>query len=144
MSWDEFNSLWLEAREDIYHFFCEAIHNVIYHAQPPHGKATQVKISLHQQDTRCTLTIENDGAQVDASVFERLATPRRRRSGYAHASRLATPAQSASQMLRTNSGYGTKLMKIIASELPNGTFEPVALPEGGMRIQLAWNQSFNL
>lgn len=125
---DEFNSLWLEAREDIYHFFCEAIHNVIYHAQPPHGKATQVKISLHQQDTRCTLTIENDSAQVDASVFERLATP----------------ARSASQMLRTNSGYGMKLMKIIASELPNGTFEPVALPEGGMRIQLAWNQSFNL
>jgi CHASE2 domain-containing sensor protein len=117
----EFNSLWLEAREDIYHFFCEAIHNVIYHAQPPHGKATQVRVSLHQDDTRCTLTIENDGAKVESFRFERL-----------------------SQMLRTNSGYGMKLMKIIASELPNGTFEPVALPEGGIRIQLAWNQSFNL
>lgn len=124
----EFNSLWLEAREDIYHFFCEAIHNVIYHAQPPHGKATQIRVSLHQEDTRCTLTIENDGAQVESFRFERL--------GNAHASQ--------SQMLRTNSGYGMKLMTIIASELPHGTFEPIALLEGGMRIQLAWNQFFNL
>ena len=124
----EFNSLWLEAREDIYHFFCEAIHNVIYHAQPPHGTATQVKISLHQQDTRCTLTIENDGAQVEPSSFERL--------GYAHASR--------SQMFGTSNGYGMKLMKTIASELPNGTFEAITLPEGGIRIQLSWTQSFNL
>jgi CHASE2 domain-containing sensor protein len=29
----EFNSLWLEAREDIYQFFCEAICNVIRHAE---------------------------------------------------------------------------------------------------------------
>ncbi len=117
---DEFNSFWLEAREDIYHFFCEAIHNVICHAQPLHGTATKVKISLHQQDTCCTLTIENDGAQVEPSSFER------------------------SQMFGTSNGYGMKLMETIASELPNGTFEAVALPEGGMRIQLAWNQSLNL
>jgi hypothetical protein len=36
-----------------------------------------------------------------------------------------------------------KLMKMIASELPNGTLECVALPEGGMRVQLSWNQAFN-
>jgi signal transduction histidine kinase len=67
---DEFNSLWLEAREDIYHFFCESIHNVIRHAQPPYGTATQVRVSLHQQDKHCILTIENDGAQLQPSVFE--------------------------------------------------------------------------
>jgi signal transduction histidine kinase len=115
----ESNSLWLEAREDIYHFFCEAIHNVIRHAQPPHGTATQVQVSLCQPDRHCTLTIENDGAKLDPSVFE------------------------PSTMPRTRGGYGMKLMKMIASELPNGTLECVALPEGGMRVQLSWNQAFN-
>lgn len=110
---DEFNSLWLEAREDIYHFFCEAIHNVIRHAQPPHGTATQVRVSLQQQNTRCTLTIENDGVQIELSICDR------------------------SQIFRTSSGYGLKLMEMVASQLPDGTFEPVALPEGGMRIQLS-------
>ncbi|HBE33530.1 MAG TPA: hypothetical protein DD990_20005, partial [Cyanobacteria bacterium UBA11368] len=115
----ESNSLWIEAREDIYHFFCEAIHNVIRHAQPPHGTATQVQVSLCQQARHCTLTIENDGAKIDPSVFEASTRPKKR------------------------GGYGMKLMKIIASELPNGSFECVALSEGGMRIQLSWHQAFN-
>ena len=115
----ESNSLWLEAREDIYHFFCEAINNVIRHAQPPHGTATEVQVSLCQQDTRCTLTIENDGGKLDSSIFEPSTMPKKR------------------------GGYGMKLMKIIASELPNGTLECVALPGGGMRVQLSWHQAFN-
>jgi signal transduction histidine kinase len=115
----EFNSLWLEAREDIYHFFCEAIHNVIRHAQPPHGTATQVQVSLCQQDKHCTLTIENDGIKLDSSIFE------------------------PSTIARKRGGYGLKLMKIIASELPNGSCEYIALPRGGMRVQLSWNQAFN-
>ncbi|MFB2980199.1 CHASE2 domain-containing protein [Microseira sp. BLCC-F43] len=115
----EFNSLWLEAREDIYHFFCEAIHNVIRHAQSPHGIATHVQVSLCQQDRQCTLTIENDGAKLEPSIFE------------------------SSTMPRTRGGYGMKLMKMIAAELPNGTLECVALPEGGVRVQLSWNQAFN-
>ena len=115
----ESNSLWLEAREDIYHFFCEAINNVIRHAQLPHGTATQVQVSLCQQDRHCTLTIENDGAKLDPSIFEPSTMPKKR------------------------GGYGMKLMKTIASELPNGTLECVALPGGGMRVQLSWNQAFN-
>ncbi|MCU0541222.1 MAG: CHASE2 domain-containing protein [Oscillatoriaceae cyanobacterium Prado104] len=115
----ESNSLWLEAREDIYHFFCEAINNVIRHAQLPHGTATEVQVSLCQQDRHCTLTIENDGAKLDPSVFELSTMPTKR------------------------GGFGMKLMKMIASELPNGILECVALPEGGMRVQLSWNQAFN-
>lgn len=110
----ESNSLWLEAREDIYHFFCEAICNVIRHAQPPYGTATQVQVSLSQQNQHCTLTIENDGAKLEPS-----------------------------NMSRTRGGYGMKLMKVIASELPKGNLEYVTLPKGGMRIELSWNQIFN-
>lgn len=115
----ESNSLWLEAREDIYHFFCEAICNVIRHAQPPYGTATQVQVSLSQQNQHCTLAIENDGAKVEPSVFQ------------------------LSTMSRTRGGYGMKLMKVIASELPKGNFEYVTLPRGGMRVELSWNQIFN-
>jgi len=110
----ESNSLWLEAREDIYHFFCEAICNVIRHAQPPYGTATQVQVSLSQQNQHCNLIIENDGVKLEPL-----------------------------NMTRTRGGYGMKLMKVIASELPQGNFEYVTLPKGGMRIKLSWNQIFN-
>ncbi|OKH39705.1 hypothetical protein NIES2119_05465 [[Phormidium ambiguum] IAM M-71] len=115
----ESNSLWLEAREDIYHFFYEAICNVIRHAQPPYGTATQVQVSLSQQNQHCTLIIENDGAKLEPSNFE------------------------LSTMSRTRGGYGMKLMKVIASELPQGNFEYVTLPKGGMRVKLSWHQIFN-
>jgi signal transduction histidine kinase len=45
----ELNSVWIEQREEIYRFFREALNNVIQHAQPPHGTATQVCISLRQE-----------------------------------------------------------------------------------------------
>ncbi|WP_019500190.1 CHASE2 domain-containing protein [Pseudanabaena sp. PCC 6802] len=108
------NSQWLEAREDIYSFFGEAVKNVVRHAQPPHGTATQVKVSLSQQGTRCTLTVENDGAKLDDSVFAR------------------------SEGLGRRGGYGMKLMSAIAADLPEGAIERVALPEGGMRVALSW------
>ncbi|MHC5729803.1 MAG: sensor histidine kinase, partial [Nostoc sp.] len=38
----ELDSTWIDAREDIFRFFKEAIANVIRHAQPPNGSATQV------------------------------------------------------------------------------------------------------
>ena len=112
------NSLWLEAREDIYRFFKEAIHNVIHHAQPPHGTATQVIVSLKQQDNQAILTIENDGAFLDAKAFE--PTDQQRQRG----------------------GYGTKLMNTIAAELPDGTIQRIFFKEGGLRIQLTWKQVF--
>jgi signal transduction histidine kinase len=114
------NSLWLEAREDIYRFFNEAIHNVILHAQPPHGTATQITVSLEQQNTNCTLTLENDGAPIDPTVFE--PTPQQRQRG----------------------GYGTKLMDTIATELPEGSLQRIPLEAGGLRVQLTWNQDFML
>jgi len=111
----QLNSLWLEDREDIYRFFNEAIANVIHHAQPPQGTATQVKVSLVQHAQLCTLTIENDGEILDPSVLE-ITTQQRKRGG-----------------------YGMKLMEAIAADLPNGTFEKVFLAEGGMRVQLTYS-----
>jgi signal transduction histidine kinase len=110
------NSLWLEAREDIYRFFNEAIHNVILHAQPPHGTASQITVTLEQQNTHCTLTLENDGAPIDPAVFE--PTPQQRQRG----------------------GYGTKLMDTIAAELPEGSLQRIPLEPGGLCVRLTWNQ----
>ena len=111
----QLNSLWLEAREDIYRFFTEAIANVIHHAQPPQGTATQVKVRLLQHDQQCTLSIENDGEILDKSVLE-ITTQQRQRGG-----------------------YGMKLMQAIASDLPNGAFARIALANGGIRVQLTWH-----
>jgi CHASE2 domain-containing sensor protein len=113
------DSQWLEAREDIYSFFGEAVKNVVRHAQPPHGTATQVKISLSQQGTRSALAVENDGAKLDDSVFERSNSPGGR------------------------GGYGMKLMTAIAAELPEGAVERIVLPEGGLRVTLSWTLQFN-
>jgi signal transduction histidine kinase len=115
------NSLWLEAREDLYRFFKEAIHNVIHHAQPPYGSATQVIVSLKQQDHQAMLTIENDGTFLDPKIFEPNAQQRQK------------------------GGYGTKLMDTIAAELPDGKIQRIPLSSGGLQIQLTWNQnlSFN-
>jgi signal transduction histidine kinase len=110
------NSLWLEAREDIYRFFNEAIHNVILHAQPPHGTATQITLTLEQQNTHCTLTLENDGAPLDPAVFD--PTPQQRQRG----------------------GYGTKLLDTIAAELPEGSLQRIPLEAGGLCVRLTWNQ----
>jgi signal transduction histidine kinase len=112
------NSWWFEAREDIYRFFKEAIHNVIHHAQPPHGTATQVIVSLKQQDNQAILTIENNGAFLGAKAFEPTAQHRQR------------------------GGYGTKLMDTIAAELPDGKIQRISLREGGLRVQLTWKQDF--
>ena len=114
------NSLWLEAREDIYRFFKEAIHNVIHHAQPPHGTATQVIVSLKQQDNQAILIIENDCAFLDAKTFEPTAPQRQR------------------------GGYGTKLMDTIAAELPNGTIQRITPQEGGLRVELTWKAIFEI
>lgn len=109
------NSLWLSAREGIYSFFCEAITNAIQHAQPPHGSATELKVSLSQQGDRCNLTIENDGSPLDESV-------------------LKIPYNQ-----RKKGGYGTQLMENIASELPKGTLKRVVPSNGGMQVTLSWN-----
>lgn len=111
--------LWLQAREDIYRFFKEAIHNVICHAQPPYGQATQVKVTLEQNQDQAILTIENDG------VFSN------------------TEAPGLMGKARQKGGYGTKLMDTIAAELPNGTIHRIYLSSGGLRIQLTWNQNFS-
>jgi signal transduction histidine kinase len=112
------NSLWLSAREGIFCFFCEAIANALQHAQPPNGTATQLKVSLSRQGSRCTLNIENDGSPLDESV-------------------LGIPYNK-----RKRGGYGTKLMENIASELPQGSMKRIALRDGGMRVALTWNISF--
>jgi signal transduction histidine kinase len=106
------NPLWLEAREDIYTCFVEAIHNVIYHARPTPGNAREVWVGLQQHDRQCELIVENDGAASD---------PHR---------------------LQTSDGYGVKLMKTIASELPDGHLSIEALETGGIGVTLSWTMAF--
>ncbi len=103
------DSAWIDAREDIFRFFREAIANVIHHAQPSNGTATQVSIVLTQEGTQCRLVIENDGS-------------------------IGLEAKK-----RKMGGYGTKLMTTIVSELPNGAWEGVPLEKGGMRVTLKWS-----
>ena len=101
------DSAWIANREDIFNFFREAITNVIRHAQPPHGAATQVIVRLWREANQCHLMIENNGCKLKAGT-----------------------TQSGS--------YGTKLMETVASELPGGGWERLALPAGGMRVTLTW------
>ncbi|MEG4571354.1 CHASE2 domain-containing protein [Microcoleus sp. N3A4] len=108
------DSAWIDSREDIFRFFREAIANVIRHAQPPNGSATQVSVSLTQKDRQCRLAIENNGTSLTPILLD--IPHKKRRSG----------------------GYGTKLMKTIAAELPNGAWQRVSLEEGGMRVTLEW------
>ncbi|OBQ10508.1 MAG: hypothetical protein AN482_09570 [Anabaena sp. LE011-02] len=105
----QFNSIWIEQTEEIYRFFREALNNVIQHAQPPHGTATQVFVSLEQQGDKCTLVIANDGAI--------LASTYRPKKG----------------------GYGTKIMDTIANELLDGVWEISVLPNGEVRVTLSWH-----
>ena len=87
------NSFWLESREDIFRFFCEAINNVIKHAQYPYGNASYLEIKLYQKQEKAILEIVNDGAKIN------------------------------NNNTRKKGGYGTKLMSTIASELPEGNCE---------------------
>jgi len=106
-----FNSQWLDAREDIFMFFREAMINIIKHAQPPHGQARQVIISLRVEESECTLMIENDG---ELAVMPALAS---------------------------SVGYGTKIMEMVARELPGGRWQALIPPTGGYRVQLRWQHS---
>ncbi|MBN3962374.1 hypothetical protein [Nostoc sp. NMS8] len=54
-------------RKEIYRFFRN---NVIQHAQPPHGTATQVCISLEQQGVKCILAIANDASTIKPTACE--------------------------------------------------------------------------
>ncbi|MEH1847416.1 MAG: hypothetical protein V7L25_21145 [Nostoc sp.] len=87
----------------------EALNNVIQHAQPPHGTATQVCISLEQQGAKCILAIANDTLIVESTICE-----------------------------RKKGGYGNKMMDVIASELPDGAWEMLAFPDGQVRAALSW------
>ncbi|MEH2182477.1 CHASE2 domain-containing protein [Nostoc sp.] len=106
----ELNSVWIEHREEIYRFFREALNNVIQHAQPPHGTATQVCISLEQQGAKCILAIANDASIVESTIYG-----------------------------RKKGGYGTKMMDAIASELSDGAWEMSALPDGQVQVTLSWH-----
>ena len=106
------DSNWIDAREDIFRFFKEAIANIISHAQPPNGTARQVTVSLSQSGKRCTLIVENDATEPLVSEDP----TRRSRSG----------------------GYGTKLMATIAAELPDGDWERLPSATGGMQVRLDW------
>lgn len=108
------DSAWIDSREDIFRFFREAIANVICHAQPPNGSATEVSVSLTQKDRQCRLAIENNGTSLTPILLD--IPHQKRRSG----------------------GYGTKLMKTIAAELPNGSWQRVPLEGGGMQVTLEW------
>ena len=109
----QLNSNWIDAREDIFRFFREAITNVVRHAQGENSTATQVIVSLSQEAQQCTLVIENDGGVMDTTTDT-----------------------------RKRGGLGRKLMAEMAAVLPDSSWEKVALANGGMRVQLLWQQRF--
>lgn len=113
------NSAWIDAREDIYRFFREAINNVIFHAQPPYGNATQVKVSLWRKQDLCHLVIVDNNSRTSVNTLAETATQR-----------------------RSSGGYGTKIMETIASELPEGVWSRTTIPEEGTKVQLSWNLNF--
>lgn len=100
------NSIWLDMREDIYDFFKECINNLIDHAQPPNGNATQVEIILKQEGEKCKLIITNDGNCYDEKDNKK-------------------------------GGFGTKMMAIIANDLPDGKFQ-VINDENNFKVELTW------
>ncbi|MHC5820905.1 MAG: CHASE2 domain-containing protein [Nostoc sp.] len=110
----ELDSTWIDAREDIFRFFKEAIANVIRHAQPPNGSATQVTVSLFQEATLCTLIIKNDLTELKPVILK------------------------STSIRADNGGYGTKLMATIAAELPDGYWERVRSADGGIQVTLTW------
>lgn len=55
------NSIWIDMREDIYRFFKEAINNIIIHVQPPYGNATEINITLKEEENLYYLIITNSG-----------------------------------------------------------------------------------
>ncbi|WP_159460627.1 CHASE2 domain-containing protein [Calothrix rhizosoleniae] len=105
----ELDSAWIDAREDIFRFFREAVANVIRHAQPPQGNATTVKVSLVQSGAECVLMLENDGSFAEGFVSK------------VH-----------------GGSYGTKIMETIATEIPGGKWERFTLADGGMVNKLVW------
>ncbi len=105
----DLDSTWIDAREDIFRFFREAVANVIRHAQPPQGNATTVKVSLFREGAECVLMVENDGSFTNGS---------------------ATKGHGG--------GYGTKIMESIAMELPGGKWERFTSANGGMVVKLVW------
>lgn len=113
-----FNSQWIDAREDIFMFFREAISNIITHAHPPHGAARQIMVSLKTVNDQCTLMIENDGY---------------------------IPAQTKSSDPNSHyrqGGYGTQMMETVARSLPNGRWRKIILNKGHYQVELSWNQQF--
>jgi signal transduction histidine kinase len=103
------NSTWFANREDIFLFFCEAVNNVIHHAQPPFGNATYLKVNLFQTKQTCILEIINDGPKLLQGTKKRV-----------------------------NGGYGTKLMETIATELPLGSWKR-SIDDDLVYVSLSWN-----
>lgn len=112
------NSAWIDAREDIYRFFREAINNVVFHAQAPHGNATQVKVSMWCKQDRCYLIITDNNSQTSVNLSAE------------------TPLKQS-----ISKGYGTKIMETIACELPEGAWERTIIPQKGTKVQLSWSLS---
>ena len=92
----------------------------MFHAQPPYGNATQVKVSLWREQNRCYLAVIDNNPQTSV-----------------------TPSVETSSKKRSSGGYGTKIMETIALELPQGAWERTIIPDGGMKVQLSWNFSFD-
>ncbi|NBD14617.1 MAG: CHASE2 domain-containing protein [Cyanobacteria bacterium] len=105
------NSQWLDAREDIFMFFREAMTNVIKHAQPPQGNASQVTILLILEGDYCTLVVQNDAAKAEQPTAQ------------------------------GSLGYGTKMMETVARELPDGHWQAFPLKTGGYRVTLTWHHA---
>jgi glucose-6-phosphate-specific signal transduction histidine kinase len=109
----DLNTVWIAAREDIFRFFCEAINNVVYHAQPPRGDASWVTVSLSQTGLHCRLAIANDGSSPPELDLADIGV-----------------------------SQGTKTMVEIARDLPGGEWCRFPLASGGLCVELSWLMQF--
>ncbi|WP_218081835.1 sensor histidine kinase [Anthocerotibacter panamensis] len=102
-------SQWLDAREDIFRFFREALTNALRHSQPPRGTSTYLKVMLKRNGNGGLLVVENDGAAHVQTFGDR------------------------------NPGYGTKAMNTISSSLPQGYWKRELLAGGRVKVTLGWD-----
>ncbi|MBE9060110.1 sensor histidine kinase [cf. Phormidesmis sp. LEGE 11477] len=103
------NDGWIEARESVFSFYRDAINNVVYHAQPPKGRAAWVKIVLRCQGSQACLQIVNDGG-FDQSYLRNLSR-----------------------------GFGAQSMDEATSKLPEGRWSRTITEEGYFQVKLRWS-----
>ena len=115
---------WLDAREDIFRFFREAVNNAIRHGQPPRGNSTQLVVRIERSGNIYTLHIDNN-------------VKKSKDSDRCHFSPPSNDVNSSRKEIRN--GTGAKLMETIAHSIPQGAWERVFFEDGSVSTYLRWS-----